>query len=63
MFSTSESERLDHLFLSGKIFLLDGFMDVTTAEMVKGEWAFLLNDDPKREFHLNEIQFWGIRAE
>ena len=38
-------------------------MTIPTAEMVKGEWVFLLNDDPKREFHLNEIQFWGIRAE
>ena len=52
-------------FFAGWFYGCDNqkLMTLTTAEMVKGEWAFLLNDDPKREFHLNEIQFWGIRAE
>ena len=38
-------------------------MTLATAEMVKGEWAFLLHDYPTKEFRLYEIQIWGIRAE
>ena len=32
------------------------------AEIAKGSYAFILNGNPIEEFHLYEIQFWGIRA-
>ena len=52
-------------YLAGWFYGRDNekLMTLAAAEMFKGEWAFLLHDDPANEFRLYEIQFWGIRAQ
>ena len=32
------------------------------AEIAKGSYAFVYDGNPAAEFHLYEIQFWGLRA-